>query len=144
MTGDMGPVRHRRRPLLSNAHAPWGHADTAEIYGLGKKRAWLGEALGDDRTEVVVASRSSGRAVSAVIKNRESRQCAAAAAEPYPAVSDPLAQPGGPRFGDHAGMRDLLDSGAIGAAESPTTTGAMAEDAALGRPSATRPAARPP
>lgn len=78
--------------------------DTAEIYGLGKSERILGEALGDDRTEVVVASKVFPVA-------------------PFPAVIMP-------------GMRDLLDSGDIGAAGVSNYSLARwrKADAALGRP----------
>lgn len=57
--GIWGPVRHRRRPRHCQTRTRLGVTlfDTAEIYGLGKSERILGEALGDDRTEVVVASK---------------------------------------------------------------------------------------
>ena len=78
--------------------------DTAEVYGLGKSERILGEALGDERTEVAVASKvfpvapfpRRGQAARA-------RQCAPAAARAHPALPSPPAQPGGARLGDHAG-----------------------------------------
>ena len=46
--------------------------DTAEIYGLGKSERILGEALGDERTEVAVASKIFPVApFPVVIKQRE-------------------------------------------------------------------------
>ncbi len=46
--------------------------DTAEVYGLGKSERILGEALGDERTEVAVTSKIMPIApFPAVIKQRE-------------------------------------------------------------------------
>src|SRR5271155_4809403 len=46
--------------------------DTAEVYGLGKSERILGEALGDERTEVAVASKIFPVApFPAVVKQRE-------------------------------------------------------------------------
>lgn len=91
--------------------------DTAEIYGLGKSERILGEALGDDRTEVVVASKVFPVApFPAVIKNRERASARRLQLnriplyqihQPNPVVPDSVIMPG---------MRDLLDSGDIGAA----------------------------
>ena len=78
--------------------------DTAEVYGFGKSERILGEALGDERAEVAVASKVFPVApFPAVVKQRAHASARAAAAGPHPAVPDPSAQPGGPRFGDHAG-----------------------------------------
>ncbi|AFE13499.1 hypothetical protein MRGA423_14265 [Mycobacterium tuberculosis RGTB423] len=111
--------------------------DTAEIYGLGKSERILGEALGDDRTEVVVASKVFPVApFPAVIKNRERASARRLQLnriplyqihQPNPVVPDSVIMPG---------MRDLLDSGDIGAAGVSNYSLARwrKADAALGRP----------
>ena len=91
--------------------------DTAEAYGLGKSERILGEALGDERTEVAVASKIFPVApFPAVVKQRERASARRLQLDriplyqihqPNPVVPDSVIMPG---------MRDLLDSGAIGAA----------------------------
>ena len=84
--------------------------------GTGKSERILGEALGDERAEVAVASKifpiapfpASGQAARA-------RQCAAVAAGAHSALPDPPAQPGGPRFGDHAGNARACSTAATSA-----------------------------
>ncbi|GFG75429.1 aldo/keto reductase [Mycobacterium botniense] len=111
--------------------------DTAEIYGLGKSERILGEALGDKRTEVVVASKIMPVApFPPVIKQRERASARRLGLQriplyqihqPNPVVPDSVIMPG---------MRDLLDSGAIGAAGVSNYSLARWQkaDAALGRP----------
>lgn len=111
--------------------------DTAEVYGFGRSERILAEALGDQRSEVVVASKVFPVApFPAVVKQR-----ARASAErlqldriplyqvhqPNPVVPDSVIMPG---------MRDLLDSGLIGAAGVSNYSLARwrKADAALGRP----------
>ena len=78
--------------------------DTAEVYGTGKSERILGEALGDERADVVVASKIFPVApFPPVIKQRARGQRAAAAVGPHPALPDPPGEPAGARFGDHAG-----------------------------------------
>jgi aryl-alcohol dehydrogenase-like predicted oxidoreductase len=111
--------------------------DTAEVYGLGKSERILGEALGDERTEVAVASKVFPVApFPAVVKQRERASARRLQLkriplyqvhQPNPVVPDSVIMPG---------MRDLLDSGAIGAAGVSNYSLARWQkaDAALGRP----------
>src|SRR5271154_5559834 len=111
--------------------------DTAEIYGLGKSERILGEALGDERAEVAVASKIMPIApFPAVIKQRERASAQRLQLDriplyqihqPNPVVPDSVIMPG---------MRDLLDSGAIGAAgvSNYSLSRWQKADAALGRP----------
>jgi aryl-alcohol dehydrogenase-like predicted oxidoreductase len=111
--------------------------DTAEVYGLGKSERILGEALGDERTEVAVASKIFPVApFPAVIKQRERASARRLQLDriplyqihqPNPVVPDSVIMPG---------MRDLLDSGAIGAAgvSNYSLSRWQKADAALGRP----------
>ncbi|MBV9513143.1 MAG: aldo/keto reductase [Mycobacteriaceae bacterium] len=110
--------------------------DTAEIYGLGKSERILGEALGNKRAEVVVASKIMPIApFPPVIKQRERASARRLQLDriplyqihqPNPVVPDSVIMPG---------MRDLLDSGAIGAAGVSNYSLARWQraDAALGR-----------
>src|ERR1700745_1679056 len=111
--------------------------DTAEIYGLGKSERILGEALGDERGEVAVASKIMPIApFPAVIKQRERASARRLQLDriplyqihqPNPVVPDSVIMPG---------MRDLLDSGDIGAAGVSNYSLARWQraDAALGHP----------
>src|ERR1700757_1931799 len=111
--------------------------DTAEVYGLGKRERTLGEALGDERAEVAVASKIMPIApFPAVIKQRERASARRLGLDriplyqihqPNPVVPDSVIMPG---------MRDLLDSGKIGAAGVSNYSLARWKkaDAALGRP----------
>jgi aryl-alcohol dehydrogenase-like predicted oxidoreductase len=111
--------------------------DTAEAYGLGKSERILGEALGDERTEVAVASKIFPVApFPAVVKQRERASARRLQLDriplyqihqPNPVVPDSVIMPG---------MRDLLDSGAIGAAgvSNYSLSRWQKADAALGRP----------
>ena len=78
--------------------------DTAEVYGMGKSERILGEALGAERADVVVASKVFPVApFPPVVKQRAQGERATTAARPHPALSDPPGEPTGARFGDHAG-----------------------------------------
>src|ERR1700728_4177797 len=111
--------------------------DTAEVYGLGKSERILGEALGDERDQVAVASKIFPVApFPAVVKQRERASARRLQLEhiplyqlhqPNPIVPDSVIMPG---------MRDLLDSGAIGAAgvSNYSLSRWKQDDAALGRP----------
>ena len=129
-----GPARdivHRARALGVTFF------DTAEVYGLGKSERILGEALGDDRDQVAVASKIFPVApFPAVVKQRERASARRLQLDriplyqihqPNPVVPDSVIMPG---------MRDLLDSGAIGAAGVSNYSLARWKqaDAALGRP----------
>jgi aryl-alcohol dehydrogenase-like predicted oxidoreductase len=111
--------------------------DTAEVYGLGKSERILGDALGEDRDQVAVASKIFPVApFPAVVKQRERASARRLQLDriplyqihqPNPVVPDSVIMPG---------MRDLLDSGAIGAAgvSNYSLSRWKQADAALGRP----------
>src|SRR6476620_7365058 len=111
--------------------------DTAEIYAMGKSERILGEALGDQRSAVAFASKILPVApFPPVIKQRERASARRLQLDriplyqihqPNPMVPDSVIMPG---------MRDLLDSGAIGAAGVSNYSLARwrKADAALGRP----------
>lgn len=111
--------------------------DTAEIYGFGRSERILGEALGDERAEVVVASKVFPVApLPAVIKQRERASARRLKLDriplyqihqPNPVVPDSVIMPG---------MADLLDAGRIGAAgvSNYSLERWRKADAALGRP----------
>jgi len=111
--------------------------DTAEIYGLGKSERILGEALGDARAEVAVASKIMPIApFPAVVKQRERASARRLQLNRIPLYQ--IHQPN-PVFPDSVimpGMRSLLDSGDIGAAGVSNYSLArwQSADAALGRP----------
>jgi aryl-alcohol dehydrogenase-like predicted oxidoreductase len=130
-SGTAGEIVHRARALGVTLF------DTAEIYGLGKSERILGEALGDERAEVVVASKIMPIApFPAVIKQRERASARRLQLDRIPLYQ--IHQPN-PVFPDSVimpGMRDLLDSGAIGAAgvSNYSLSRWQRADAALGRP----------
>lgn len=111
--------------------------DTAEIYGFGRSERILGEALGHERGEVVVASKVFPVApFPPIVRQR----CAHSAArlgldriplyqvhQPNPVVPDSVIMPG---------LRQLLDEGRIGAAGVSNYSLARwrKADTALGRP----------
>jgi aryl-alcohol dehydrogenase-like predicted oxidoreductase len=111
--------------------------DTAEVYGLGKSERILGEALGDQRSAVALASKVFPIApFPPVIKQRERASARRLQVDriplyqihqPNPVVPDSVIMPG---------MRSLLDSGDIGAAGVSNYSLARWQnaDAALGRP----------
>ncbi|ETW23924.1 aldo/keto reductase [Mycobacterium gastri] len=111
--------------------------DTAEVYGLGKSERILGEALGDRRDKVAVASKIFPVApLPAVVKQRAQASARRLQLDriplyqvhqPNPVVPDSVIMPG---------MRELLDSGKIGAAgvSNYSLTRWRKADAALGRP----------
>jgi aryl-alcohol dehydrogenase-like predicted oxidoreductase len=110
--------------------------DTAEVYGFGKSERILGKALGDERAEVVVASKVFPVApFPLVVKQRERASARRLQLDriplyqvhqPNPVVPDSVIMPG---------MRSLLDSGDIGAAGVSNYSLARwrKADAALGR-----------
>ncbi|BBZ03881.1 putative oxidoreductase [Mycolicibacterium chitae] len=111
--------------------------DTAEIYGFGKSERILADALGEERSEVVVASKVFPVApFPAVIKQRAEASARRLRLEsiplyqihkPNPVVPDSVIMPG---------MRELLETGRIGAAGVSTYTLERwrKADAALGFP----------
>jgi aryl-alcohol dehydrogenase-like predicted oxidoreductase len=111
--------------------------DTAEVYGFGKSERILGEALGDKRAEVAVASKIMPVApIPPVVKQRERASAQRLQLkriplyqvhQPNPIVPDSVIMPG---------FRSLLDSGDIGAAgvSNYSLERWKKADAALGRP----------
>ncbi|MCH9640808.1 MAG: aldo/keto reductase [Actinomycetia bacterium] len=111
--------------------------DTAEIYGFGRSERILGEALGEERTELAVASKVFPVAPFPPVIKRRARASAQRLQldriplyqvhQPNPVVPDSVIMPG---------MRELLDTGAIGAAGVSNYSLARwrKADAALGRP----------
>ncbi|KZS76242.1 oxidoreductase [Mycobacterium kansasii] len=111
--------------------------DTAEVYGFGKSERILGEALGDRRDKVAVASKIFPVApFPAVVKQRAQASARRLQLDriplyqvhqPNPVVPDSVIMPG---------MRELLDSGKIGAAGVSNYSLARwrRADAALARP----------
>jgi len=111
--------------------------DTAEVYGFGKSERILGEALGDERANVVVASKVFPVApLPAIVKQRAQASAHRLGIDriplyqvhqPNPVVPDSVIMPG---------MRELLDSGRIGAAgvSNYSLDRWRKADTALGRP----------
>ncbi|OBF26461.1 oxidoreductase [Mycobacterium sp. ACS1612] len=111
--------------------------DTAEIYGMGRSERILGEALGEQRSSVVLASKIFPVApFPPVIKHRARASARRLGVDriplyqvhqPNPVVPDSVLMPG---------MRSLLDSGEIGAAgvSNYSLERWRKADAALGRP----------
>jgi aryl-alcohol dehydrogenase-like predicted oxidoreductase len=111
--------------------------DTAEIYGFGRSERILGEALGEERAEVVVASKVFPVApFPPVVRNRlegSARRLGLRRVplyqvhQPNPVVPDTVTMPG---------MRSLLDEDRIGAVgvSNYSLDRWRAADAALGRP----------
>jgi aryl-alcohol dehydrogenase-like predicted oxidoreductase len=111
--------------------------DTAEVYGFGKSERILGEALGDKRAEVAVASKIMPVApFPPVVRQREHASAQRLQLkriplyqvhQPNPVVPDSVIMPG---------LRSLLDSGDIGAAgvSNYSLERWKKADAALGQP----------
>ncbi len=111
--------------------------DTAEIYGFGRSERILGEALGAERAEVAVASKVFPVAPFPAVVKQRARASARRLQldriplyqvhQPNPVVPDSVIMPG---------MRELLDTGVIGAAGVSNYSLARwrRADAALGRP----------
>lgn len=111
--------------------------DTAEIYGTGKSERILGEALGEQRSKVAVASKIMPVApFPAIVKQREAASAKRLQLDriplyqvhqPNPIVPDSVIMPG---------LRELLDSGKIGAVgvSNYSLERWQKADAALGRP----------
>lgn len=111
--------------------------DTAEIYGFGKSERILGEALGDERANVAVASKVMPVApFPAIVKQRERASARRLGLDRIPLYQVHQANPVVPDSVIMPGMRDLLDSGAIGAVGVSNYSLARWQqaDAALGRP----------
>jgi aryl-alcohol dehydrogenase-like predicted oxidoreductase len=111
--------------------------DTAEVYAFGKSERILGDALGDKRADVVVASKLFPIVpIPAVVKQRARASARRLQLDriplyqvhqPNPVVPDSVIMPG---------MRSLLDAGRIGAAgvSNYSLERWRKADAALGRP----------
>jgi aryl-alcohol dehydrogenase-like predicted oxidoreductase len=111
--------------------------DTAEVYAFGKSERILGDALGDKRSDVVVASKIFPvLPIPAVVRQRARASARRLQLDriplyqvhqPNPVVPDSVIMPG---------MRSLLDAGRIGAAGVSNYSLARwrKADAALGRP----------
>jgi aryl-alcohol dehydrogenase-like predicted oxidoreductase len=111
--------------------------DTAEVYGFGRSERILSDALGDQRDQVVVASKIFPVApIPAVVRQRAQASAARLKLskiplyqvhQPNPVVPDSVIMPG---------MRSLLDEGRIGAAgvSNYSLDRWRKADAALGRP----------
>jgi aryl-alcohol dehydrogenase-like predicted oxidoreductase len=111
--------------------------DTAEVYGLGKSEKILGEALGDERADVAVASKIFPVApFPVVIKQRERGSARRLQLDRIPLYQIHQSNPLVPDSVIMPGMRDLLDEGKIGAAgvSNYSLDRWKKADAALGRP----------
>lgn len=111
--------------------------DTAEIYGYGKSERILGEALGEERTEVVVASKVFPVApFPAVVKQRARASARRLQLDRIPLYQIHWQHPIVPDSVIMPGMRELLDTGVIGAAGVSNYSVARwrKADAALGQP----------
>jgi aryl-alcohol dehydrogenase-like predicted oxidoreductase len=111
--------------------------DTAEIYGTGKSERILGEALGDERANVAVASKIFPVApFPAIVKQRERASAKRLQLDRIPLYQIHQANPVVPDSVIMPGMRELLDSGAIGAVgvSNYSLERWQKADAALGRP----------
>lgn len=111
--------------------------DTAEIYGLGRSERILGEALGADRADVVVASKLLPVApFPPVIKRRAAGSASRLQLTKIPLYQVHQANPLVPDSVIMPGMRSLLDAGTIGAVGVSNYSLARWKqaDAALGQP----------
>ncbi len=111
--------------------------DTAEIYGFGKSERILGEALGDARADVAVASKVFPVApFPAVVKQRAEASARRLQLDRIPLYQVHQANPVVPDSVIMPGMRELLDTGVIGAAgvSNYSLDRWRKADAALGRP----------
>src|SRR5215469_3273588 len=111
--------------------------DTAEVYGLGKSERILGEALGEDRDKVAVASKILPIApIPPIVKQRARASARRLQLDRIPLYQIHQSNPVVPDSVIMPGMRDLLDNGEIGAAGVSNYSLARwrKADAALGRP----------
>lgn len=111
--------------------------DTAEVYGFGKSERILGAALGEHRTEVAVASKVFPVApFPPVIRQRAHASARRLQLERIPLYQVHQSNPVVPDSVIMPGMRDLIDSGVIGAAgvSNYSLERWRKADAALGRP----------
>jgi aryl-alcohol dehydrogenase-like predicted oxidoreductase len=111
--------------------------DTAEVYGFGKSERILGEALGNERADVAVASKIFPvMPFPAVIKQRARGSARRLQLDRIPLYQIHQSNPLVPDSVIMPGMRDLLDEGKIGAAgvSNYSLSRWQQADAALGRP----------
>lgn len=111
--------------------------DTAEVYGTGRSERILGEALGDDRAKVVVASKLFPVApFPAVVRWREAGSARRLQLSRIPLYQVHQANPVVPDSVTMPGLGRLLDEGRIGAVGVSNYSLARwrKADAALGRP----------
>jgi len=111
--------------------------DTAEIYGFGKSERILGEALGDERADVVVASKIMPIApFPAVVRQRARASAERLGVDRIPLYQIHQSNPLVPDSVIMPGMRDLLERGEIGAVgvSNYSLERWRKADAALGRP----------
>lgn len=105
-----GDIVHRARELGVNLF------DTAEVYGTGRSERILGTALGEDRGEVIVASKIFPVApFPPVIRRREQGSANRLGLDRIPLYQVHQANPLVPDSVIMPGMRTLLDAGRIGA-----------------------------
>jgi aryl-alcohol dehydrogenase-like predicted oxidoreductase len=129
-----GPARdivHRARELGVTLF------DTAEVYGFGRSERILGEALGDERSSVVVASKVFPVApFPAVIRHRYDGSARRLHLDRIPLYQVHQPNPVVPDSVTMTGMGELLREGRIGAVGVSNYSLArwQAADAALGRP----------
>jgi len=111
--------------------------DTAEIYGFGRSERILGEALGGERTEVVVASKIFPVApFPPVVRQRWAGSARRLGLQCIPLYQVHQPNPVVPDSVTMSGMRELLDADRIGGVGVSNYSLARwrAADAALGRP----------
>ncbi|WP_336030226.1 aldo/keto reductase [Geodermatophilus sp. FMUSA9-8] len=111
--------------------------DTAEVYGFGRSERILGEALGDRRGDVVVASKLFPVAPFApVVRNRLAGSARRLGLERLPLYQVHQPNPLVPDTVTMTGLRSLLDEGRIGAVgvSNYSLDRWRTADAALGRP----------
>jgi aryl-alcohol dehydrogenase-like predicted oxidoreductase len=111
--------------------------DTAEIYGFGRSERILGEALGEERGSVVLASKIFPVApFPAVVRQRWARSAQRLGVQKIPLYQVHQPNPVVPDSVTMPGMRQLLDEDRIGAAgvSNYSLDRWRAADAALGRP----------
>jgi aryl-alcohol dehydrogenase-like predicted oxidoreductase len=111
--------------------------DTAEIYGFGRSERILGEALGEDRAEVVVASKIFPIApFPTVVRQRWAASAGRLGLQRIPLYQVHQPNPVVPDSVTMTGMRQLLDEDRIGAAgvSNYSLDRWRAADRALGRP----------
>jgi aryl-alcohol dehydrogenase-like predicted oxidoreductase len=111
--------------------------DTAEVYGFGRSERILGEALGEERADVVVATKLFPVApFPPVVRSRLAGSARRLGLDRVPLYQVHQPNPVVPDSVTMTGMRELLDAGRIGAVgvSNYSLERWRAADAALGRP----------